>query len=40
MFLPKNSSIFLILYFSKFHEFVIDRRILQKYFSGLENQNK
>jgi hypothetical protein len=31
--------IIVILYFSKFYELVIDCGILQKYFSGLENQN-
>jgi hypothetical protein len=36
----KNSSKFLFLYFSKFHERVIEYNILQKYFSGLENQNQ
>jgi hypothetical protein len=35
----KNSSKFLFLYFSKFHELVIECGILQKYFSDLENQN-
>jgi hypothetical protein len=39
MVLSKNYLKFLFLYFSKFHEFVIECGILQKYFSGLENQN-
>jgi hypothetical protein len=35
----KNSSKFLFSYFTKFHELIIECGILQKYFSGLENQN-
>jgi hypothetical protein len=39
MVLSKNSSTFLFLYFSKFHELGIECCVLQKYFSGLENHN-
>jgi hypothetical protein len=37
--LSKNSLTFVFLYFSKFHEFVIEYGILQKYFFDVENQN-
>jgi hypothetical protein len=40
MFLSKNSSKYLFLYFSKFHGLFMERGILQKYFSVPENQNE